>query len=215
MSDAVVSPACCAAPDAASASKCVLCQKAVCARCWSLLNGKQACAACRDSVLAEIARESAIDANLPLAAAAGVAAAAACGALWAAMVVATGSEIGFAAVGVGWAVAQAVRRTAGGKRGVALQRISLACAALGLLFGKYFTIAHMLRAMIARDPAAAGKVPGYFDPRVASFVAGVLPRVLNPFDLLWLLLALATAWRLLRPARVVVADGRRDAAPKA
>ncbi|MBI3566344.1 MAG: hypothetical protein HY079_14205 [Elusimicrobia bacterium] len=206
---------CCAAPDAASASVCVLCARAICARCAALVNGKTTCAACRDAVLAEIARE-AESGSTAAPAGAGAAAAVGAGAAWAALSVLTGSEIGIAAVGVGWAVGHAVRFAAGGRRGPVLQRIAVACAASGLTLGKYLIVAHAVREMVARRPGAApDQVPGYFDAHMPVFFLSVLPRIVTFYDALWVFLAFSAAWRILKPAAVAIADARGNSAPAA
>jgi len=189
--------------------KCALCERPLVNEQSGLVNGKTTCLACRDAVLAEIASEA--DGNVKLAPviAIGAVASAACGAAWALLIILTKSEIGFAAVGIGYAVGHAVRQAAGGKRGRRLQWIAVGCSTLGLLLGKYFFVAHMVREMAARAPnAAAAGLPGWFEPRVFLFFLGILPQLTGVYDALWLFLALNAAWRTLLPARVVLGDGR-------
>lgn len=126
----------------------------------------------------------------------GLAAAAACGAAWALLIATTRSEIGFAAVGVGWAVGQGVRRAADGRRGRPLQGVAAGCALFGLVLGKYFFIAHMIREMLERQRAP---VPAWWDPRMVAFFARVLPKTVGLYDALWAFLALSMAWRALQP----------------
>jgi hypothetical protein len=193
---------------------CVLCGKPAGADA-GLINGKTACAACRAAVLAELAAESA-GGKFPQAVGAGVAAAVACGALWAGIIVMTEREIGFAAVGVGWAVAHAIRLASGGRRGVRLQRAAVGCSLLGLLLGKFFFVAHALREMTENAPDRPPDFHlSYFDPRMFKFFARVFPHMLTVYDALWLFLALSAAWRILKPARVVLANAPGNAAPAA
>lgn len=134
-------------------------------------------------------------------AAVGAVAGAACGAAWALLLAATRKEIGFAAIGVGFAVGHAVRHAAGGERGPALQKLAVACTAWGLLLGKYFYLAHLVREMAARSPnVAADGIPGWFDLRVFSFFLSVLPRLAGVYEALWLFLAGLAAWRTLERA---------------
>jgi len=178
------------------------------------LNGKPTCPACRDAVLAEIASENDESIKLLPVAAVGIAASAACGAGWALLIVLTNSEIGFAAVGIGWAVGQAVLRAAGGKRGRRLQKVAVACSTLGLLLGKYFYLAHVVRAefvaLIAKGgPEAAGLVvPSWVNPKMFLYFLTVLPRLTGIYDALWLFIALSAAWRALAPATVSLGHGR-------
>lgn len=137
--------ACCAQPDPASQGKCTLCEKPICGNCGRLLNGRRVCQVCADKVAAELAAEQADGGRLPLAAALGVAAAVLGGAVWAAIVVLANVEVGYVAIGVGWLTAMAVVLGAGGRKGVNLQVIAVACAILGLLLGKYFAVAHYVR----------------------------------------------------------------------
>jgi hypothetical protein len=148
--------------------------------------------------------------------AAGLAAAVGCGALWAAIIVMTEREIGFAAVGVGWAVARAMRRASGGRRGTRLQLAAIGCSLLGLLLGKFFFVAHAMREMTENAPDRPPNFHlSYFDPRMFKFFVRVFPHMLTIYDALWLFLALAAAWHILKPARVVLAHAPEDAAPTA
>ncbi|MEQ1919846.1 MAG: hypothetical protein ABL955_11660, partial [Elusimicrobiota bacterium] len=127
--------------------KCALCERPLGSEERGRVNGKTTCLACRDAVLAEIASEADGSVKLAPVIAIGTVASAACGAAWALLIILTKSEIGFAAVGIGYAVGHAVRQAAGGKRGRRLQWVAVACSTLGLLLGKYFYVAHMVREM--------------------------------------------------------------------
>ena len=199
------------------AAACVLCAKPVADADAVLVNGKRTCAACRDAVLAELAAESA-GGRFTRALGAGLAAAVACGALWAGIIILTEREIGFAAVGVGWAVAHAMRLASGGRRGPRLQKAAVGCSLLGLLLGKFFFVAHALREMTENAPERPANFNlSYFDPRMFRFFAHVFPHMLTVYDALWLFLALSAAWRILKPARVVLAHAPNpgNAAPAA
>lgn len=191
--------------------KCALCEKVLGTEPAARVNGRTTCAACRDAVLAEIASETDAGVKLAPIVAIGAVASAACGAAWALLIALTKSEIGFAAVGIGYAVGHAVRRAAGGRRGRRLQWVAVGCSTLGLLLGKYFFVAHMVRGLAAAAPAAAAEgVPGWFDPRVFIFFLNVLPRMTGIYDALWLFLALNSAWRVVQPAQVALSDGRNS-----
>lgn len=179
--------------------------------CWATINGKKTCLACRDAILAEAARENVagIPGKAPWAAAFG--AAVACGAAWATLSALTGSEIGFAAVGIGWAVAHATRKAAGGRRGVKLQRLARGASLLGLFLGKYFIVIHAL----ASGAAKHGIEISPFDPRLAVIFVNHLPEWFSIYDLLWAFLAFGAVARVVGPARVAVSDARRNPAPAA
>lgn len=203
--------------------KCALCEKVLGGEPAADINGRKTCAACRDAVLAEIAGETDAGVKLAPIIAIGAAASAACGAAWALLIVLTNSEIGFAAVGIGYAVGHAVRRAAGGKRGPRLQKVAVACSTLGLVLGKYFFAAHLVRREVAAQLAAmsaaaaasggappAGSAPSWFDPRLVMYFFEIVPELVGIYDALWLFLALNAAWRVLQPAQVALSDGRNS-----
>jgi hypothetical protein len=186
---------CCERRDAATAGACVLCSQPICRNCQRVINGKRACLACLRKILAEIEGQKPTAANLLAAVAGGVVAAALCGAAWTAMVVATKMEIGYAAVGVGLATGYGVFWGAGKRRGAQLQMVAVGCALLGLILGKYFTLAYLI--------LHSGKVAGdvsYFDPRLVRAFFELLPKTLSFFDALWAFIALRIAWRVAKPA---------------
>jgi hypothetical protein len=182
---------------------CALCAQPVADADALLLNGKKTCAACRDAVLAIESAEGKFTRPLGT----GLAAAAGCGALWAALTVMTERELGFAAVGVGWAAAYAMRRASGGRRGPRLQKAAVGCTLLGLLLGKFFLVAYALRELAANAPGRP--------PNVLVFFARVFPRMLTIGDALWLILALSVAWLVLKPVRIVPIRAAENAAPSA
>ncbi|MBI4422166.1 MAG: hypothetical protein HY554_00470 [Elusimicrobia bacterium] len=206
MSEPVSPVSCCSKRDESSAAECLLCSRPVCGACRVSINDKTACPACRDQIVAELRQES-VAPSMGRAAAAGAAAAVASGIGWAAMVALTGAEIGYAAVGVGYLAGQAVHRASGRRKTRGLQKLSVACAALGLVLGKYFTFAHIAKTQL---PQLAGA--SYLEPGLVQLFVVVLPRLVNAFDALWLFIALSMAWRIPRPTELKLADGR-DPAP--
>jgi hypothetical protein len=190
---------CCSKSDAASAAACELCQRPVCRNCQRFVNLKCTCLDCLKKILAEIEAQRPTARELLPAVAGGLLAATLCGAVWAAIVVATDMVIGYAAVGVGIATGYGVLLGARRKRGSSLQRVAAFCALVGLALGKYFTVAHYV---VTRVPSAKGA--SYIDPRVFQVFVGILPKILSPFDLLWVLLALGAATRLVKPADIRV-----------
>jgi hypothetical protein len=182
---------CCAQRDNETAGTCVLCHRAICKNCRGVVNSKHVCADCRTKVLNELEAEKATVVKMPIALAGGVLAALLCGALWATIAVLTNLEIGYAAVGVGFATGWGVVLGAGQKRGKNLQWLAVGCSVLGLIVGKYFIVAH---AVITHVEGA--KDVSYFDPRLVPLFFEVLPKVLTPFDALWVFIALRVAWRV-------------------
>jgi len=166
---------------------------------------RQVCAACRDEVLGEILTAAPTPAQFKLAIFFGVATAIVCGAAWALAVVRTHYEFGYAAAGVGYAVGWGVVLGSGGKRGRNLQRLSVACAVLGLIVGKYFAFAH---AVVMQVDGFQGR--SLFDPRLVPIFAFVLRSVLSPFDFLWALLAFRGSWKVPERKAVDVVENRRS-----
>jgi hypothetical protein len=191
---------CCAASDAATAGECALCKRPICKNCRRLVNQKLACGDCLKQILAEIEAEKVNGSGLLFAVGGGVVAAVLCGAAWTAMVILTNMEIGYAAVGVGLATGYGVLLGAGKKKGFNLQVVAVLCAVLGLILGKYFTVAHVILHQVKEAEGLS-----YFDQRLFPIFVEVLPQLLSPFDALWAFIALRIAWRIPRPTEVRVA----------
>ena len=210
--EAVSSAACCAQADAKTQKACTLCGKPVCRNCRHLVNGKHVCATCRQQIEAELAAEQAGAGNLPAAVGAGLAASLVSGAVWAGIVVAANVEVGYVALGVGWLTGTAVHYGSGKKRGQLLQIIAVACSALGLLLGKYFAVVHFCKvevAKVAGDEAAAAV--SYFDPEMVKLFFQIIGKIMGPFDILWLVIALGIAWSIPKPTAVTVREPRGTA----
>ncbi len=163
------------------------------------MNRKAVCVECRDKIQAELEGERAAPAHMLPAAAAGIGAAILCGAAWAIMVVVTNFEIGYAAVGVGFLTGRGVVLGARGKKGPKLQWLAVGCSILGLVLGKYFIVVH---AIVTHVEDARGL--SYFDPRLVRTFVEVLPKVLSPFDALWVFIALRIAWRIPKSTSIEV-----------
>jgi hypothetical protein len=121
------------------------------------------------------------------------------GALWALIVSLTGYVIGYMAWGIGLLAGFAVVYSAGGRRGVSLQTLAVGASVLGITLGKYFTFCYFLKQAVAQRQGAeiAARIPIVSKGLVLVFV-NALPRLLSPFDLLWVVLAVLTAWRIPR-----------------
>lgn len=151
------------------------------------------------SLLSQARREQVRAASLLSATLGGGVAALVGGALWALIVAVTGYVIGYMAWGIGLLAGFAVVYSAGGRRGVPLQLLAVGASVLGITFGKYFTFYYFLKRAIASHQGAevAARIPVVSKGLVLVFV-NALPTMLSPFDLLWVLLAVLTAWRIPR-----------------
>lgn len=125
---------------------CSACQKPTCRKCRKMTQGKRVCTSCFDRIEAERRVQEAVGPNLPLALAAGLVAALVSGAIWAVISVVANVEVGYVALGVGWLAGIGVVVGGGGKKATVLQFMAVGCALLGLLLGKYFTMAHAVKA---------------------------------------------------------------------
>lgn len=130
----------------------------------------------------------------------GLAAAVVGGLVWGLTVSATDYEIGFLAWGIGVLAGAAVVAASGGERGRSLQAVAVLCAALGIVLGKYLAFVDVLKDVLRAEvgPAAAAEV-SVFSSRVIEFFVEELGVVFGGYDLLWVGLAVVTAWRIPRP----------------
>ena len=117
---------------------------------------------------------------------AGLVAAIAGGLAWGFVVDWTGYEIGIAAWAVGALVGYAVLTAAGGRKAVELQVAAVVLALLGVLLGKYLAFA-----FVNDLGALSGDTFSFFRDNVR--------QLFGLFDLVWIGLAVATAWLTLKP----------------
>ena len=184
----------------ASEVACALCHTNVALSTTKLANGHRVCPACALQLERELAQGDARTDDLPRAVALGALGALVGAAAWALVVVLTDFEIGYLAVLVGFLAGYGVKLGARGGHGKTLQQIAVACAAVGLLATKYFMFAHFFTTGAAKE----GVKLGYFSPATLSAFPHFLGSLLSPFDLLWVAIALSSAWRVPRAPRIVV-----------
>ena len=123
---------------------------------------------------------------------AGFLAAVAGGIAWALIVKVSDYEVGFVAWGIGFLVGTAVVFATGGSKGPRLQAIAVVFALLGILLGKYLGFA-----LIVQDDAeSVGASIGLFSDAMLTLFRDNLSDVFGVFDLLWIGLAVFSAWRI-------------------
>lgn len=184
-----------------AATPCALCSAAIPAgEPPRYVNSQQVCARCEAQVRAELAAEQAGTAHYPLALAGGLAGALVGAGAWAAIGIITGYEVGYVAVLVGFLAGLGVKLGARNKRSAGLQAMAAGLAVVGLLAAKYIVYAHAM-VNVAKE---GGLELTYFDPRVVEFFPEALPEMLSAFDILWLVLAIAAAYRIPAPSKVDV-----------
>ena len=195
---------CCDAPDEKTTKPCAVCGRPTCKNCRSLHDRKRICPACRAEIEEAIEEEKAGVPGLPLAIAGGAAGAILGGILWAVVAVVTDYEVGYVAIAVGALAGWGVVLSCGGKKGQTLQIVAVACSGLGLLLGKYFTVAHVLRSSFPDLELS------WFDSRIREIFFENIGEFIGGYDVLWLILALAIAWKIPAPTKLRMTGPRRS-----
>ena len=124
--------------------------------------------------------------------AAGLVAAIVGGVVWGLIVKISDYEVGIVAWGIGFVAGTAVVFATRGGKGQHLQVIAVVSALVGVLLGKYLSYAFVLQ----EQADAAGVSIGLFSSRMFRFFREDLDKVFGLFDLLWVGLAVFTAWRV-------------------
>ncbi|WP_373045373.1 hypothetical protein [Vulgatibacter sp.] len=184
----------------ADARLCSLCSNAVPTHETRTAELRPLCTGCADQLEKDLAAEKNLGSRFPVALAAGIAGALVAAGVWAAIVVFTEYEVGYVAVLVGYLAGMGVKLGAGKARGKSLQITAAALGLFGLVVAKYFIFAHFFAASLAEDGISAGP----FDPTILAIFPVALPGMLSPFDLLWVLLALSTAWKVPAASKVAL-----------
>ena len=114
------------------------------------------------------------------------------GVLWGLIVKWSNYEVGVVAWAIGFMAGTAVANVARGARGPHLQVIAVAGALVGILLGKYLSFAFAVQ----EDAQAVGVELGVLSGEMFRFFRENLSDVFGLFDLLWIGLAVFTAWRI-------------------
>ena len=128
--------------------------------------------------------------------AAGLVAAVVAGVVWGLIVRFTEYEVGIVAWGVGLVAGAAVALAARGARGPLLQAIAVGSALVGILLGKYLAFAWEVQEVLDE----LGVSVGVLSSDMFTSFRDSLGDVFGLFDLLWVGLAVFTAWRMLQPS---------------
>ena len=124
--------------------------------------------------------------------AAGVVAALVGGIVWGVIVKVSDYEVGFVAWGIGFVAGTAVVLATRGAKGPRLQTIAVVSALLGILLGKYLSYAFAVQ----EEAKSFGASIGLFSADMFRFFREDIDVVFGLFDLLWVGLAVFTAWRI-------------------
>jgi len=119
------------------------------------------------------------------------------GVIWGLIVIGTGYVIGFMAWGIGLLSGFAVVLFSKGRRGTPLQIIAVLSSVLGIAVGKYVTFFHFFKEAILKKYGAeiASNVSIFSEEVIYIFIDGIGSMV-SGFDILWVILAVITAWRI-------------------
>jgi hypothetical protein len=204
---------CAAHPRQRVLGSCADCGQPLCYQCAVHADGEAAaqvaaramrCAACTAGT------EQPQAANLPLAAILGAVGALVGAGIWAVVAMLANAEVGYIAWGIGALAGFGVVLGARPSRGQPYQVTAVVCALVGLAVGKYFGWALAISQAFEKQegqPMPFGPASG----EMLQLFTSNLSDVLGPFDLLWLALGVATAWRIPASSVTRVAAARAGA----
>ena len=119
------------------------------------------------------------------------------GSLWGLIVILTGHVIGYMALGIGLLSGYAVVLFARGKKGLPYQVIAVLSSVLGIAIGKYAIFFHFSKKAVAsRYGEAVAANLSLFSDKVLQIFFWNIGSMLSPYDILWVFLAVITAWRI-------------------
>jgi hypothetical protein len=142
-------------------------------------------------------------ASLLPAVAAGLVTAVASGVVWGLILKFSDYEVGIVAWGIGFVAGTAVVLATQGAKGPRLQAIAVVSALVGILLGKYLGYAFAIQ----KDAEAAGVSIGLLSGDMFRFFREDIDRVFGLFDVLWIGLAVVTAWRVTQAVAPEAATG--------
>ncbi len=128
------------------------------------------------------------------------------GGAWGLIVILTGYVIGYMAWGIGLLSGFAVVLFSHGQKGIPLQVIAVVASVMGIVVGKYTTFFHFVRKAVAKEhgDAIAANV-SFLSEKTVQVFAQNIGSMLSGFDILWVSLAVITAWRI--PKAISSASG--------
>lgn len=118
------------------------------------------------------------------------------GVVWGGIVNISGYEIGYMAWGIGLLCGLSVSFFTKGKKGNPLQIIAVLSSILGILIGKYFYFYHVLKEVVMEEYGV--KILSIFSNEVIEFFMENIFSMVDFFDIIWVVLAIVTAWKMLR-----------------
>ncbi len=121
------------------------------------------------------------------------------GGIWGLIVILTGYVIGYMAWGIGLLSGYAVVLFSRGGKGMPLQVMAVLSSVLGIAIGKYAIFFHFAKKAVAKQhgEAVAANV-SFLSEKVLQVFVNNIGSMLSGFDILWVFLAVITAWRIPR-----------------
>jgi len=177
---------------------CGFCKRPVQKQFYRTLN-RFACTNCAAQVNTVIAKNSVTPESFLAGAGAGILAAIAGGAAWAAVVVITHWNIGILAAFIGVGVGKSVHFASGKRRNVALQWLCVALAVFGVAIGKFGIVGWEIMDRLTTDGKAVSI------PKIIFVLLENIGNIWQPFDLVWMGIAAYAAFRLCKPAAISMA----------
>ena len=129
---------------------------------------------------------------------AGLVAAIAGGLVWGLIVKWKDYDVGFVAWGRGLLVGLAIVTATRGARGPVFQVVAVVCALLGVLLGKYLSFAWVLQEVAEAESQGLVEI-SVLSRDTFDLFTEELDTVFDWIDILWVGLAVFTAWRALQP----------------
>lgn len=119
------------------------------------------------------------------------------GAVWGGIAIWTGYEVGYVAWGVGLLCGMGVVMMSQGKRGMPLQAVAVVSSVLGIVIGKYMSFFDVVKGITAEERGAeAVATMSMFSMEMVQFFAENITALAGGYDLLWIGLAVYTAWSI-------------------
>ena len=118
------------------------------------------------------------------------------GMAWGGIAIWTGLEIGYVAWGVGLLCGVGVVMMSQGKRGMPLQMIAVVTSVLGILIGKYIFFYNFYNTLAQASGGEIAEITSMISMDGVQHFAANLTLMASGFDLLWIGLAVYTAWSI-------------------
>ena len=144
----------------------------------------------------KVLKEQCTGGAIQLGALGGLAAAAVGGTAWGLLTIYTGGEFGIVAWALGFVCGYAVVLITGGKKGLPLQITAAVCSILGVAIAKYVYFYDTLVKHIAEVNKDLAESLSVFSMDVLAQFFENIPEIVGGYDILWIVLAVASAWSI-------------------